>query len=75
MFPHATCLCVKKGNQNTDVRELQKYRYQRHKENGKQFKENSWIIHRHVDFVKITVLTPTQVSILKQVSHIQTASV
>lgn len=54
-------------------------------ENRKQFKENSWIIHRHVDFVKISVLSPLQVSSIlqqtqlglcnKQVSHIQTISI
>lgn len=80
MFPHATCLCVKsakKSEHNTEVRKLQKQRYHDYyQENsnrieyGNQFKENSWIIHRHVDFVKISVLSPSQVSsILQQSQH------
>lgn len=79
MFPHATCLCVKtakKSEHNAEIRELQKHRYHHHyrdnsnrKESGKQFDENSWIIHRRVDFVKITVLTPAQVSSIRQQSQ------
>lgn len=87
MFPHATCMCmkfVKTSKHNSESRELAKHsHHQQHhhdrynegnnnrSENGKQFKDNSWIIRRHVDFVKISVLSPAQVSSILQQSQQQ----
>lgn len=77
---------VKKYKQNTESREFQKHSHQHHhhqhhdryyegntnrRENGKQFKDNSWIIRRHVEFVKISVLSPAQVSSILQQSQQQ----
>lgn len=94
MFPHATCMCVRaaqKSNHNEQHRVLENphNRHQCHNSdrspNQKQSQENSWIIHRHVDFIKISVLSSAQVtSILqqsqhhlcnRQVSHVQIVSI
>lgn len=82
MFPHATCLCVKAAQKNVpncEARQHQSHNhnYQQHhqencdrKKSPTQSKENSWIIQRHVNFVKINVLSPLQASsILRHSQH------
>lgn len=82
MFPHATCMCVsaaQKSGQNVKLQVFQSHSHGQHQdnqvtatENQKQFQEsNSWIIQRHVDFIKISVLSSAQASAILQKSQRQ----
>lgn len=86
MFPHATCLCIKtKRNENIHHHqqpqriEHEEQRCQRQpsqvynsaKTDGQQHsEENPWILQRHVDFVKINVLSSSQVSVILKQSQV-----
>lgn len=77
MFPHATCMCVsaaQKSGQNVKLQVFQSHQDNQvtATENQKQFQEsNSWIIQRHVDFIKISVLSSAQASAILQKSQRQ----
>lgn len=79
MFPHATCLCVNTAQQrerNVDLTQLESHQHnQCHQSTtsndcsehpDKQSRKYSWIIQRHVDFVKINVLSPLQATSILQ---------